>query len=786
VTAVALLAALLIQAPQDPAYVSASLSAARVTVSATTTLRIEVESRGTGSPDIERPRLPVGLEVVGTSDFSQLRIARPGQNIRSTRREFVILATAPGVYQIPAVQVIAGGQRYLTEPLDLTVTGPARPPVPGAAPPGSGAGSGATTRLHLHAEPDTVFVGQQVTLEVEAVFAEESRFRQSRPASFEPPATSGFWIQDLPDPVTVNIRVSEGRSVETQVFRRAYFPMTPGVLWFPPAYLHYELRRGFLQPPETRRVASDSLAVVVRPLPEADRPAAFAGAVGRYEIAASVAPARVAWGQPAVLTVEVRGAGNVRSLPQPRLPELEGVDVFQPTQEATVEVENNVVGGVARFRWMLVPERPRTHVIPPINFAYFDPELRTYVSLRTDSLVLEAMPSVAAQPGDTAIRPLRLSPGQPPAAWARSGWFAGLQLVPLVLVAAAGVLRRRRDRQPGPLDHARRIRRRLAEMRVRPDEPMVPGEVERLMREAIRLVAEADGDDPAAALRQAGMESRASEYTALVEDLRRARYAPGATLDPLDAIARADAFIDSLRPRRRGRASAALIMLPLAGLLAMQLPAHDAAEAEFAAALASHLDGDVVTAANAFHRYARLRPQDPAGWYNLGVSAYAAGDPGRGVWAWLRAARIAPRDADIRHNLALTASPGAVAAVVPPDRLAVGERAAAAAAAWWLCLLGLASALLRRRSSRLIILPAAVALLVFGVAAGAAGMAPRIITPLGQGAAAFAGPSIHDDRVGQLDVGSIARLVERRGQWLLVRLGDGRLAWVERARVAAP
>jgi hypothetical protein len=61
-----------------------------------------------------------------------------------------------------------------------------------------------------------------------------------------------------------------------------------------------------------------------------------------------------------------------------------------------------------------------------------------------------------------------------------------------------------------------------------------------------------------------------------------------------------------------------------------------------------------------------------------------------------------------------------------------------------------------------------------------------VVTPMGQGTPAFAGPSIHDDLVAEMPPGAVARLVERRGAWLLVRLEDGRPAWVERARVAAP
>jgi hypothetical protein len=792
VTGLVLLAAVLLQAPQQPVHVTASLSADRIAVGTTTTLRIEVEARGVGSVDIANPMLPVGLEVVGSSDYSQIRVARPGNTVRSTRRELLLLASAPGVYEIPEVHVSAGGRRYRSDAVRLTVTG-AGPRMPAGV---EGGAPLESTTLLLHAEPDSVFVGEQVILSAVATFAEESRFRQTRPASFEPPAASGFWVQDLPDPVTVTLRVRDGRSVESQTYRRAYFPLTAGAMRVPPAHLHYELRRGFLQPPETRRVSSDSVTLVVRPLPSAGRPPSFNGAVGRFDLHASVAPARVAVGEAALLTVQLSGVGNVRALPEPRLPRIDGMEIFAPTQEATVSVESDVVGGTARFRWMIVPERARRFIIPPFEYSYFDPELRAYVTLRTDSLTIEALPVVAGAPGDTALRTLRLQSGLPPAAWAHTRWFAALQAVPLLLVGFIVGVRRRRERPPGPAQHATRIRRQLAALRGRGSAALP--DVERLLREAVRSVAGVDGDDGAAALRAAGRHAAATEFAAIIAEVRHARYAPGASVDAEPIIERAQRLVAELAPRRRGwRRQQATACIAGALLLAagLALRAHEAqgaaaivedADVVFADALARHATGDVVSAANMFLHYARLRPADATGWYNHGVAAHQAGDHGRAVWAWLRAARVEPRADDIRHNLAVTAGPDALAAVLPPDRLAAGERAAAAAVAWWLLLAGLGASLLRRRRVRWIAAPAAVALLVLGTTAAAVAAAPLRVTPLGQGSAAFAGPSIHDERIAELPPGTVVRVSARRDGWLLVRLGDGRPAWVPRAAVAAP
>jgi hypothetical protein len=762
---------------QPAAHVAASINRDRVATGETVVLTIAVEAH-TGTAQIIVPPLPPGLTVIGTSDFSQYQITRSGRG-RWTRREVGITANAPGVYRIEPVTVRVDGRTLRTRALELTVTGTTPPR------PGSGIDDAtASTTLRLELLPDTVYVGQQIMLHAEVTFAEESRFRQSRPASFEPPAPSGFWVQDLPDPVSVSLRVSAGRSVETQSYRRAYFPLHSGEFRFPAAHLHYETRRGFLQPPENRRVSSESVPVVVRPLPE-PRPGSFNGAVGRFDISASLAPSDVAIGEAAVLVIEVSGRGNVKALPEPRLPGIEGVDIYPPSQASDVAVLNDVVGGRKRFRWVLVPEQAGTIAIPPIEYAYYDPELRTYVTLATDTLVVRARPLVAEAPRDTALRPLRTAPVDSPLDWARTPAFAAFQLVPLLLVGAGAIVRRQRRRPPGPRAHARRLRRAILDLSDGQDGGQRLAALERLVLEAVACVAGGSSayEDAAASLRRQGREADAAALDALLRELRTLRFAPGADhAGGAALVQRAAAFVERLAPRRRGARTAVIVLLAVSSAAAAA-QSRDA----FDSALLSHEAGDVVAAANSFHAYARSQPADPAGWYNLGVAAWNAGDRGRAVWAWLRAAKLAPRDGDVRHNLGVAGATAAATQVVPADRLAAGERIVIAAAAWWLLVLAFGVGVLASAPRlRWLTVPALLVLLATGGAATAAANRPVLVTPLANGTAVFAGPALHDDVMAELPVGAVASLVERRGDWLLVRLDTDRLGWVERAAVAAP
>lgn len=795
---------------QDPVRVSAALTRDRVAVGEATTLQVTVDTRGDAVDDIRLPPLPPGIDILGTSDFTQTQLSVPGGRSRLTRRDVLLSPRAPGTYRIDPVTVVVQGRSYRTAALTLRVTpGGAGS---GARVPGASAG-GPVTSLVLELSADTVYVGEQVLLEAEVTFVEEFRTRNSRPASFEPPAPQGFWVQDLPDPVTVALRVRDGRTVESQTYRRAYFPLAAGEFAFPPAHLHYDLRRGFLNPPETRRISSDSARLVVLPLPAPGRPASFAGAVGRVAVRASVRPSRIAVGEAAVVEVELDGVGNVKGMPEPSLPPLVDVEVFAPTQESEVRVERDRVGGTKRFRWVVVPQAPGALRIPPIEYSYFDPELKQYVQLRTEPLEVVAEPGDGAPArrvaADTALRPLRLRPATAPADWARTPAFGALQLVPLLLVGATLLTRRRRDREPGPADHARRLRRELAELRGRRDDGAALLELERIVRDAARCLAGLEaGEDVVEGLRRRQRPQAAGIARELLRDAQHARYAPGpARVSLADMVAAADRLIVLLAPARRRwpRAGAVLLLALLAGAAGVLAVAgfagagqdggpadRGSSHAGVAAAASAFDEGvsryqaqDFAGAANSFHGWVREHPRDPAGWHNLGVAAFRAGDPGRAVWAWLRGVRAAPRDADLLHNLRLAGAAAAVPRVRPADRLAAGERLVVAAMAWWILALS-AAAWSRSPVARGLAGAAVLALVLLGGAAAVPSLGPRWVTPLRAGAPLYAGPAAGDQPAGELQVGSLARVVDRRNGWLLVAAGANGRAWVERAAVAAP
>jgi len=110
------------------------------------------------------------------------------------------------------------------------------------------------------------------------------------------------------------------------------------------------------------------------------------------------------------------------------------------------------------------------------------------------------------------------------------------------------------------------------------------------------------------------------------------------------------------------RPNATTTMVAILALSAVSVGAQHAppAQSQTPSAEALFEAGALRVAADSFAARAAREPRDPAHWYNLGATLYRAGADGKATAAWIRAARLAPRDPAIRRALQLLPPPDPV------------------------------------------------------------------------------------------------------------------------------
>jgi hypothetical protein len=775
-------------AQQSDVQVHVSLSDDRIAVGASTMLQITVEASGGRPDEIELPPLPASLDVLSSREYLQTQLSLPGGRTTIVRRDVVLRARAEGLFYLPpAVVRLSDGTVLQSRPLTLRVvaTAPGARRAPGGLVPGALSPSTDAGELRVTITPDTAWLGEPVLLRMTAVIPEGQRTRRGRAPTFEPPTAPGFWVQEVEDRGAVGVRTFGAEYYDVHEYRRLYIPLTPGEHELSPGRAVYDVDRGWMFAPQSYELVGDTVSLPVRALPTAGRPPSFTGAVGHFDVSATLDRTSLAVGDAATLTVDIEGSGNIKALPAPALPEIAGVDVLAPTEDATFTARTSGIHGRKRFRWILVPEDPGTVELPAIQYAWFDPATARYDSASVSLPALTVRGTiVVATPDDTALAPLRTAPEPVPAAsWAASRSFAMLQLLPLVLMAGALGWRRQapRMRAARALRRGREERFARARERAQNDPRSALGELQHAVDEAIAAMAGTRSVEPDA-LRAGGLdEDTVGSIAILRAAIHTARFRPEplglADVDVL--LQRAELLLRRIERARRGRHAAAVALLPL--LLMTSAASATSQAAIFADAVAAAERGAWADARTGFTAYLREHPLDAAAWYDLGITDFRRGATGPAVHAWARALQIQPRADDARHNLRAVGADDAVLAARRPVPFTANELRAVAGLAW---LFGGALLALRvaaaGRAGRLAGSVGAAAVLVAGVAM--LGVAAHRTWPdaaiVVRASVLRTGPVLRSETRATLREGALARVIASDDEWVRVRV-EGAEGWVE-------
>ncbi len=143
----------------------------------------------------------------------------------------------------------------------------------------------------------------------------------------------------------------------------------------------------------TSLVDSEPKILLVHELPEAGRLPGFTGAVGQFTLdPPALSTASVIAGQPLVLNVTIRSAGEIGHIQPPPQPQVTGWQAFPP-------VPDNPPSDVPQyhsfesFNYTLIPLSADFKATPAIPFSYFDPAKKAYVDLTVPPLPVNVAPA---------------------------------------------------------------------------------------------------------------------------------------------------------------------------------------------------------------------------------------------------------------------------------------------------------------------------------------------------------------------------------------------------------
>ncbi len=208
------------------------------------------------------------------------------------------------------------------------------------------------------------------------------------------PDLKGFWkeiIEEVPGLQFSPVRVNGVDYKRALLASHALFPIKAGVAVIDEFKIKATVRNltqfGWGQPHEFTK-SSKRIPVQVNALPAEDKPLSFSGAVGQFQIQTQIDNLQVKAGQPFALKLRFEGYGNAKLIELPPINWPENLSLFD-TKSNSKFFKNGQ--SFKEFELLLVQSKKGEFKIPVIQFSYFDPQLKKYVTKSTEELQLSAL-----------------------------------------------------------------------------------------------------------------------------------------------------------------------------------------------------------------------------------------------------------------------------------------------------------------------------------------------------------------------------------------------------------
>lgn len=427
-----------------------------------------------------RPPAISGFKILsGPNQSSSMQIIN-GKVSGSMTFSYILQPNGIGEFTIPSASVDQGGKTFHTQPIKIKV----EKGTPQQQKESTGGYSqeelGKNVFIVAEANKTRALLGEQITVTYKLYV----KLNIASPQISKLPSYEGFWAEEVGPLQNINFEIGMYKGERFRVAKIkqvALFPSKTGSLSVTPFELNVPVivkkkktgndvfdeffNDSFFGKTETVEFSarSNTIKVEVDPLP-ANAPASFSGAVGNFNFKAEVDRKNVVTNESITLRLTLNGSGNLKLLkvPEPQLPT--GFEKYEPK---TVENINRgtVISGQKIVDYLIVPRTAGEKEIPPIEFTYFNPSSRRYITLKSSSFKINVRQSVAGN--ETAsqgfvredikllsedIRFIKtsnfnLEPRQEISLI--KPWFWILMILPLLSLVGTIVLKRRQDKLSG-------------------------------------------------------------------------------------------------------------------------------------------------------------------------------------------------------------------------------------------------------------------------------------------------------------------------------------------------
>jgi len=340
---------------------------------------------------------------------------------------FILEANKAGTFTIPQALISAKGKRYMSNTTTITVLNQSQRPAqqsPNNNQPQNRTqvpikdDVGGDVFLRVVVDKNNPYQGEGITTTFK-LYTPTNRLQIDAPEKI--PSYPGFWAQDLLKDATQYPQYTETyngkKYIVAELRKAALYPQKSGALIIDPLVQNviYQVKVKSRSPladdpffgndPFFKNLMDDSffgsdyqnvkktlrsspLTINVKPLPAANRPLDYSGAVGQFSMKATVDRTTVNTNDGITLRVSITGTGNLNLIEKPTINFPPDFEVYEPK---IIDNFSNKGGtsGTRTFEYLIIPRASGNFAIDPIQFSYFNPSQRDYTTLSSEKFKLK-------------------------------------------------------------------------------------------------------------------------------------------------------------------------------------------------------------------------------------------------------------------------------------------------------------------------------------------------------------------------------------------------------------
>ena len=346
------------------------------------------------------------LILSGPNQSTSIQIINGAQSASLTY-SFVIQAKSIGTFTIGLASIEQNGTTYKSDPLKISVVkGNPKPQQKNNDKQVSDEEIAKNLFIKTTVDKSRVYKGEQVTV----TYKLYTRLSIAAQMSVNKlPQYQGFWAEELETPNNISFRteVVNGKQFRVGVLKKAaLFPTQTGTLEVTPFELTVPVQ---VQKQKSRNIwddffgdpfgrseviefnaKSNVVKIKVDPLPPG-QPDSFNGAVGEYSFDAKLNTTQTKSNEPLTLNVSISGTGNIKLLDMPEINFPNGFEKYEPKVSEDINRKSRI-SGTKKGEYLFVPRIVGIREIPPIEFSYFNPEKKKYVTLKSQPFTIDIKP----------------------------------------------------------------------------------------------------------------------------------------------------------------------------------------------------------------------------------------------------------------------------------------------------------------------------------------------------------------------------------------------------------